>query len=36
MEEILTGVMQDTGEHSHKQSGRKEKERKCNIRLING
>jgi hypothetical protein len=29
------GVIADTGEHSHQQSGRTEKERECNIWLIN-
>jgi hypothetical protein len=31
IEEIIMGVIADTGEHSHQQSGRTEKERECNI-----
>jgi hypothetical protein len=31
IEEIIMGVIADTGEHSHQQSGRMEKERECNI-----
>jgi len=31
IEEILTGVIANTGEHSHEQTGRKEEESKCSI-----
>jgi len=30
-EEILTGVIANTGEHSHEQTGRKKEEIKCSI-----